>query len=409
MAGKKSKLRNLLVLGAIGLGLIPVAVLSLFAYMTATKKPLYPKADDVPSVMPSAASASWTTTIDQARQVTRSGVAEKNVPGLSVAVGVGGEIVWAEGFGFADIDDKSPVRPDTRFRIGTASVALTSAGAGLLIERGKLRLGDEIQTVVPSYPRKEWPLTVQQVMAHTGGVRNDGGDEGDIFNAHCERAAEGLRFFDKAALRFEPGTHYSFTNYGWTLVSAAMETAAAEPFDQFMRREVLEPLDLRDTKLLVGTAPVAGLATSYFPKFAEDPVYGNDVMRPINLSCYAGSSGFVSTASDLVRFAMAINAGKLLKPETVRMMQASQKLRSGEDTGYGLGWDLETATVAGKATAVIGHDGDIFGSSTTSLITLPEYGLTIAVVTNTAHIDAYSLALKIVEGFAARGKTAAGK
>jgi CubicO group peptidase (beta-lactamase class C family) len=409
LAGKKNKLRNWLVMGAMGLGLIPLAVLSLFAYMTATKKPLYPNADDVPFATGTSPAATWTPAIDQARQAARSGIAEKNVPGLSVAVGVGGDIVWSEGFGFADLDDRSPVRTDTRFRIGTASVALTSAGAGLLIEQGKLKLDDEIQRVVPAYPRKEWPLTVRQVMAHTGGVPQDGGDEGDIFNAHCERAAEGLQFFDKRALRFEPDTHYNFTNFGWTLVSAAMEATAGEPFDTFMRQQVFEPLELRDTKVLVGTAPVAGLAKSYFPKFAGDPVYGNDEMRPINLSCYAGSSGFVSSASDLVRFAMAVNAGKLLKPETVRLMQTSQRLRSGEETGYGLGWDLETATIAGKPTAVIGHDGDIFGAPTASFMTLPEYGVTVALIANTSDFDAYSLALRIAEVFAARGKSAAGK
>ena len=81
-------------------------------------------------------------------------------------------------------------------------------------------------------------------------------------------------------------------------------------------------------------------------------------MRDLDYSCYAGSSAFLSTPSDLVRFAMALDSGKLLKPETVQLLQTSQRLPAGEETGYGLGWDLETVTVAGRQTRWIGHDGD---------------------------------------------------
>ena len=80
-------------------------------------------------------------------------------------------------------------------------------------------------------------------------------------------------------------------------------------------------------------------------------------MREIDYSCYAGASVFLSTPSDLVRFGMAINSGKLLQPATVQLLQTSQRLASGEETGYGLGWDLETVTLAGQQTRTVGHDG----------------------------------------------------
>jgi hypothetical protein len=68
--------------------------------------------------------------VEQARQIARADLVEQNLPGLSVAVGAGGEIVWAEGFSYADLEERVPVRPNTRFRIGTASTALTSAAVG---------------------------------------------------------------------------------------------------------------------------------------------------------------------------------------------------------------------------------------------------------------------------------------
>ncbi len=110
-----------------------------------------------------------------------------------MAVAVGGDIVWAEGFGWADLEHRVPVAPKTRFRIGTASTALTSAAVGLLLEKGRLKLDDVIQTYVPQFPEKQWPVTLRQLMGHVAGVRNDGGDEGPLLAAHCERTVEGLQ------------------------------------------------------------------------------------------------------------------------------------------------------------------------------------------------------------------------
>ena len=174
-------------------------------------------------------------------------VAEQNLPGLSVAVGIDGDIVWAEGFGFADLKTSVPVTPDHRFRIGTASTVLTSAAAGLLLENGRLKLDDEIQTYVPAFPKKQWPVTLRQLMGHTAGVIPDGGDEGPLFTKHCERPVEALQYFAENSLLFKPGTQYRYSSYGWILVSAAVEAAADQPFLTFMRERIFDPLGMRDT------------------------------------------------------------------------------------------------------------------------------------------------------------------
>ena len=334
--------------------------------MSATATPLHPNPQDVPSVTRSAPSPEWADAVEQGRQIVRAGLTEQNLPGVSVAVGAGGDIVWAEGFGWADLENQVPVAPETRFRIGTASTALTSAAVGLLLEKGRLKLDDEIQTYVPAFPKKQWPVTLRQLMGHVAGVRNDGGDEGQLLSERCERPVEGLQRFAERSLLFEPGTQYRYSSYGWILVSAAVEAAADEPFFTFMRKQIFEPLGMDDTRADSATEPIADRATFYFPRFAADPRYGPDLMRPIDYSCYAGSSAFLSTPSDLVRFAMAINSGKLLQPATVQLLQTSQRLASGEETGYGLGWDLETVALAGKQTRLVGHDGDLLGGMVAS-------------------------------------------
>ena len=387
---------TLTVLGVVALVL---GIAGLWVYMSATATPLHPSPDDVPSAAQSAPPAKWTGAVEQSRQIVRAGLSAQNLPGLSVAVGVGREIVWAEGFGWANLENKVPVSPQTRFRIGTASTALTSAAVGLLLEKERLKLDEKIQSYVPEFTEKQWSVTLRQVMGHVAGVRSDGGDEGPLFAQQCDRPVDALRHFD-ASPRFEPGTQYQYSNFGWILVSAAVEAAADEPFLAFMHKQIFDPLGMNHTDADVAAEPGPDVATSYFPRFAADPRYGPDPMRPIGLSCYSGSSIFLSTPSDLVRFALAINSGKLLQADTIQLLQTSQRLLSGQETGYGLGWDLEPMTLAGKQTTAVGHDGQLLGGMVASLMTFPERALAVSVTSNTSYADAESLAVKIAQVFA---------
>ena len=259
---------------------------------------------------------------------------------------------------------------------------------------------------MPAFPKKQWPVTVRQLMGHLAGVRNDGGDEGPLFSMHCERPVEGLPPFAERSLLFEPGTRYRYSSYGWILLSAAVEAAADdEPFFTFMRRKIFAPLGMDDTRADSLTEPIPDRATFYFPRMAAEPRYGLHLMREIDYSCYAGSSAFLSTPSDLVRFAMAINSGKLLQPATVQSLQTSQRLASGEETGYGLGWDLETVTLAGKQTRLVGHDGTSLGGMVASFMTFPDHGVTVSVTSNISYADTYALGVKIAEAFAEREKS----
>jgi serine beta-lactamase-like protein LACTB, mitochondrial len=421
-------------------GLLAVIV-GLATYSMGTTTPLHPQPQSAPSVMQSEPSPQWSDAVDRARQIMRGGLAEQNLPGLSVAVGVGGDIVWAEGFGWADIEERVPVTPDTRFRIGTASTVLTSAAVGVLLEKNRLKLDDEIQTYVPQFPKKQWPVTLRQLMGHAAGVTTDSGDEGPLLSQRCERPVDALQHFAERKLLFEPGTQYRYSKYGWILVSAAIEAAAHQPFLTFMREQIFQPLGMDDTgaesateenpdhvgepaedapfltffrqvileplgiggtKAKPATGETRDRATFYFPRFGADPRYGLHVMRPHNLSCYAGSMAFLSTPSDLVRFGLVINSGKLLQPATVQLLQTSQQLTSGQETGYGLGWDLKTVTLVGEPAQAVGHDGESLGGRVVSLVTFRERRIVVTVMSNISYADTSTLALKVAQAFATR-------
>jgi len=384
---------------AVAVGLFIAGLGGLWVFMSATP-PLHQDAQAVTSVAGAAPSHQWSAATAVARELVRASVAEQNLPGASVAVAVGDDIVWAGGFGWADIDGKVAVTPRTRFRIGTASAALTSAAAGLLVEQGRLKLDERIQAYVPEFPEKEWPVTVRQVMGHVAGVRSDGGDEGPLFGVRCERPVEALAHFADSALQFEPGSQYRFSNFGWILISAAIETVANEPFLDFMRTRVLEPLGMAETRADAGTVPLPDVTSFYFPRFASDPRYGPDPMRELDYSCYAGASVFLSTPSDMVRFATGIHGGKLLQPATVQQLQNQGRLTNGQGTGYGLGWKLDTAILSGAPTPVVGHDGDSLGGMVSSLLTFPQHGITVSMMTNISYADTHGLAVKVADAFA---------
>jgi CubicO group peptidase (beta-lactamase class C family) len=426
----------LFALVVLAIGLLSAAIL---VYLRATAQ-IHTHPQDVPSQAHFTPSPTWADAVERSRHIARAGVVEQNLPGLSVAVGVGGEIVWAEGFGWADIDTRAPVTPDTRFRIGTASTVLTSAAVGMLLEKDRLKLDEKVQTYVPQFPKTQWPMTLRQLMGHVAGVSTDSADEAPLLRRRCERPVDALQHVAEHALLFEPGTQYRQSKYGWILVSAAIEAAAGQPFLTFMREQIFQPAGMSHTGAESATEenpervgepaedmPLLRLvqdvfleplgiggtrnkssgeipATFYSPRFGADPPRsGLQVMRAHNLSCYAGSMAFFSTPSDLVRFGLAIS-GKLLQPATVQLLQTSQRLTSGQETGYGLGWDLETVTLAGEPTLAVGHDGESLGGFVMSFMTFRERGLVVAVMSNTTHADTRALALNVAGAFAERAR-----
>ena len=389
--------------------LIALVVMGLYAYMTASITPLHSDPKHVSSVTSSAPLPEWARAVEQSQQLVRAFAVDKNLPGVSVAVGAGGQIVWAEGFGWADLEKRIPVTPEIRFQTGGISIPLTSAAVGLLLEKNRLHLDDEIQTHVPEYPKRQWPMTLRHVMGHVSGIHHDGGDEEPLFSQRCAKTTDALPRVAQSNLRFEPGTKYEYSTLGYVLVSAAVEAAAQEPFFSVMQKQVFGPLGMKDTTVDTWTEPVPGRAIFYFPKFAADNIYGHDVIREGDYGCLAGGGAFLTTPSDLVRFGLAVNQGKLLQPATVTLLQSAQRLASGESTGYGLGWDLDPVTLTGQATQQIGHDLESGMGGSATFITFPDRGIVVVVMSNTSFADTQSIARQIADAFAAQIKSPAPK
>jgi CubicO group peptidase (beta-lactamase class C family) len=399
------KQRALTLIGAAAF-VVFLAGLGIYTFVMAISTKLHPNEKEVPSVALAAPAPRWAAAVDRGRQLARAGLVRQNVPGLSVAVGVGDDIVWAEGFGWADMERRVPVAPGMRFRIGHASKPLTSAAVGLLLERGKLRLDDEIQTYVPEFPRKQWPITLRQLMGHVAGIRHYQSDEDSTPTAHCNSAVDGVKRFADDPLRFEPDSQYGYSTFGWVLVSAAIEAAAKEPLSTFMTAEVFKPLGMTATTFESSTEPMADRVTFYQRRFTGDGGEGVVPATTVDYSCFAGAGAILSTPSDLVRFGLAINGGKLLQRRTVQKLQTPQLLTSGEETEYGLGWMVEEVTLAGEPARMVHHASRSLKGGTASFITFPDRGLVVAVTANIANAITRDIALAIAQVFAEQGASA---
>lgn len=407
-AGEPGRWRQrALTLIGVGVFVVFLAGVGIYTFVMAVSTKLHPNPKDVPSVALAAPSPKWAAAVDQGRLSARAGLVKQNLPGLSVAVGVGGDIVWAEGFGWADMEKRVPVAPGMRFRIGHTSKALTSAGVGLLLEKGRLHLEDEIQTYVPEFPRKQWPVTLRQLMGHVAGIRHYGSEEDYVPTAHCERAADGLKGFADDPLRFEPDTQYGYSTYGWVLVSAAVEAAVKEPLSSFMAAQVFKPLGMTSTTFDSPTEAIRDRVTFYQRRFTGDAGEGVVPATAVDYSCFAGAGAILSTPSDLVRFGMAVNGGKLLQADTVKKLQTPQVLTSGEETEYGLGWMVEEVTLAGEPTRMVHHASRSLKGGTTSFMTFPARGMVVAVTANIANAITRDIALNIAQAFAEQGTSPA--
>ena len=192
-------------------------------------------------------------------------------------------------------------------------------------------------------------------------------------------------------------------------MSAAVEAAANEPFLTFMQKQVFDPLGMGDTRADSATEADPGSGDALLPE-----VRGGSPLRP---GPDAPDRLFLLRGIQRIHL-HSVRPGALRDGDQQRQAAATchgaiapdvTATALGQETGYGLGWDLETVTLAGKQTRVVGHDGDSLGGMVASLMTFPEHGIVVALTSNTSYADTLALGVKIAEAFVEEGKAPAGK
>lgn len=281
---------------------------------------------------------------------------QHGIPGVSAAIVQDGRLVWSRGFGKADVENAVPVTTKTVFRFASISKPITAVAALQLAEQGRLDLDAPIQRYVPSFPEKAWPVTVRQLLGHLGGIRHYRGDE-----MHSTWRYFGLRHaltvFRNDPLVHEPGSKFLYSTYGYNLAGAAVQEIAGQRFSDHVRTHIFKPSGMIHTRVDDNRAIIPHRASGYIR------IQGGRLRNsaPCDVSNRVPGAGFCGTAEDLARFAIAIESGALLKPETVSLMLQSQTTTDGKPTGYGLGWSIDSDddTDAESNTVEVSHLGQM--------------------------------------------------
>ena len=304
-----------------------------------------------------------------------------NIPGFALAVAVDGRVVWSEAFGYANLETHRPATAATQFRIGSVSKSLTADAVAQLYEQGKLDLDAPIQRYVPTFPEKGGVITTRLLGGHLAGIRHYQGNE-FLLNQPYSTVTAGLAVFQNDPLVAPPGTRYSYSTYGFNLISAVVEGASGQQFLAYMSRHVFQPL------MMSSTAPDRN--DSLIPnrtRFYERTKSGEFVPAPtVNNSYKWAGGGFLSTAEDLVRFGTAHLAPGYLRAATLDLLFTPQRTSSGETTPYGIGWFVATDTLGHRT---VFHGGSSIGGTTVFGVDR-DSRVVIALVTNLsdARVDA---------------------
>jgi CubicO group peptidase (beta-lactamase class C family) len=319
-----------------------------------------------------ASAATLPQVVKEARSSILTDFAPK-VPGLSIAVAEDGKIIWSEGIGYADLDAKKPVTPQTLFRIGSVSKSVTAAGLMLLVEKGKVDLDADIHRYVPDFADKGHPITTRQLAGHLAGVRHYKGEE-FYLNHHYSNVRDSLRIFENDPLLSVPGEKYSYSSYGYNLISMVVESAAGRDFNSYMQGSVWTPLAMTNTMPDDATRAIPRRTRFYKAKDGG----GFELELDVDNSYKWASGGFLSTPEDLVRFGSALLQPGFLTSASLDALFTSQKTTHGKETGYGIGWEVQKDKAGHR---LLFHTGGSVGG-TSMLLIQPDSRMVLAITAN---------------------------
>lgn len=343
-------------------------------------------------------------------------LAKQKLPSISIGVVIDGELVYGKGFGHADVAKKTPVDADTVYRIGSITKSFTGLALLALRDDGALALDDALTRFVPEasglvYPtRDSAPITLRHLLTHTSGLPRMGG-----FPHHNgpseDEVTKSLAGF---ALASPPGTRWSYSNVGFSLLGIAASRAAHTPYRDVVKKRFLAPLGMTSTAWDAADLPPGRVAIGYSTENGGAP----KVADPWKLGAAEGAGGLYASTRDLGRWLAfqlaaypprgAPDTGPLKRSTVreahatgvasgmwVRLEHAAQRGDKAVDAiseTYGFGWIAATTC---DFDPLVWHNGGIDGFRS-DVRFLPKQGVGVITLTNDAEADTEIIAKKVV-------------
>ncbi|HEX3271613.1 MAG TPA: serine hydrolase domain-containing protein [Ktedonobacterales bacterium] len=308
-------------------------------------------------------------------------------PGVAVTVIRDGETIYKSGYGFANLEWRQPIGPETVLGLGSVTKPFTAQAIMLLEQQGKLRLDDEITHYLPDAPTHGRQITIAHLLTHTSGIANFVTQPGFWPNAAREERTpeEVAALFADLPLNFEPGNDYSYSNSAYVLLGRLIETLSGMAYGDFIESAIFAPLGMTHSWYMDDQRIIPQRAARYLREEADW------VRAPyFSASVTYAAGGLGSTLDDLILWDQALRDGSLISHEVDARMRAPVRLNDGREMGYGLGWGLSRY----RERAVTHHAGGVPGYSSFVGRFLDD-GMTIIVLSNIGLFDAGGLAKEI--------------
>jgi D-alanyl-D-alanine carboxypeptidase len=316
--------------------------------------------------------------------IARQAVAQSQVVGASVLVAKGDHILLLKGYGVSDLGLEAPAKADSVYHIVGPMLPFTGVAVMQQVERGKISLDDDIAKYLPEFPTQGHHVTIRQLLSHTSGIADYHyrGDPLESTYRQPKAMDEVMALFANGQWVHEPGTQWDWSVSNFQLLTVILERVTGQSLAEYMQKNLFAPAGAASTTWCDNSSVIHGLSHSY------QRVGDHYEAATENSSAVSYDLRFCSTVSDLFHIWRAVQLGKLLKPETLKLMTTAEgpgikMTASDPNQHYGMAFLLgheDDHRDVGQNGSLLGYSGSMYH--------FPADDLTVIVLTNTSDQNA---------------------
>lgn len=313
--------------------------------------------------------------------IVEAGRSAQRIPGVTLLVEHRGRRIVGRGYGLADVENEVPAGLDTAYQIASLTKQFTAAAILQLIEKGRLRLDDDVTRLVPGLRLRGGKVAVHHLLSHTHGIPEYNRDETRAEWPAATSHERIVALITDRNLEFQPGEKFSYRNSGYYLLGMIVERVSGMSYGDYLRMQMFEPLGMRHTSQCTSREILPQRAHGY-------TLEGRELHNPafLDMSWTFAVGSLCSTASDLLLWQRALHSGRVVSAESDARMITPVTLNDGTvtDYGYGLGRSVH------EGHPLIRHGGNTVGFSS-YLTRYPDDDLTIVLLTNSDKVETWAL------------------
>ena len=314
----------------------------------------------------------------------------KEASGIAVLAAKDGKVLYKKGFGYADIKNKIPVTPDTKFRIGSVTKQFTAAAILKLQEKNLLSVNDKLSKFIPDFPRGD-EVTIHHLLTHTSGIHSYTGKNDFVSRVTKTISPDSLvAEIKRDTYDFNPGERMLYNNSGYFLLGYIISKVSGKSYEAYLKETFFDPLKMENTGVHYAGIKLKNEAKGY--------ANANDKNEAINWDMsWAGAAGAMySTVDDLMKWNEALHSGKVLDKKSLDAALTPAVLKNGDEPPMKYGYGLMFSKYRGAD--IISHGGGLHGFIT-QLAYYPKEKLTVVMFSNSNEPEGNFDPNKIAEPF----------